>query len=41
MDFRECEAGNVKLKETDVEIKHKIDDAKRWIGFLKGIGKKG
>jgi hypothetical protein len=29
------------LKETDVEIKHKIDDAKRWIGFLKGIGKKG
>ncbi|TAN39631.1 MAG: methyl-accepting chemotaxis protein [Candidatus Methanoperedens sp.] len=41
MDLRECEAGKVRLKETDVEIKHKIDDAKRWIGFLKGIGKKG
>ena len=41
MDLRECEEGKVKLKETDLEIKHKIDDAKRWIGFLKGIGKKG
>ncbi len=40
MDIRECEEGTVKLKETDVEIRQKIDDAKRWIGFLKNIGKK-
>lgn len=40
MDIRDCEAGNVKLKEPDLEIRHKIDDAKRWIGFLKTVGKK-
>ncbi len=40
MDLRECEAGNVKLKEIDVETKHRIDDARRWVGFLKDIGKK-
>ncbi len=40
MDIRDCEAGNVKLKEPDIEIRRKIDDAKRWIGFLKNIGKK-
>jgi len=40
MDIKECEAGKVKLKEPDIEIRKKIDDAKRWIGFLKNIGKK-
>jgi len=40
MDIRDCEAGNVKLKEPDIEIRHKIDDAKRWIGFLKSVGTK-
>lgn len=40
MDIRDCEAGNVKLKEPDIEIRHKIDDAKRWIGFLKSVGNK-
>ena len=39
MDIKECEAGKVKLKEPDIEIRKKIDDAKRWIGFLKNIGK--
>ncbi|MBU4222120.1 MAG: methyl-accepting chemotaxis protein [Euryarchaeota archaeon] len=38
MDIRDCEAGNVKLKEPDIEIRRKIDDAKRWIGFLKSVG---
>jgi len=40
MDLRECEAGNVNLKEPDIETRKKIDDAKRWMGFLKDIGKK-
>ncbi len=40
MDIRDCEVGNVKLKEPDMEIRRKIDDAKRWIGFLKNVGKK-
>ncbi len=40
MDIRDCEAGNVKLKDPDIEIRHKIDDAKRWIGFLKSVGNK-
>jgi uncharacterized protein (DUF2267 family) len=40
MDLKECEAGKVKLKEPNDEIKQKIDDARRWIGFLKNVGKK-
>jgi hypothetical protein len=40
MDLRECEAGRVKLKEPRDEIKNKVDDARRWIGFLKNVGKK-
>lgn len=40
MDLRECEAGKVKLKESSDEIKRKVDDARRWIGFLKNVGKK-
>ncbi len=40
MDLRECETGRVKLKESSEEIRQKIDDAKRWLGFLKGVGKK-
>ncbi|NJD75839.1 MAG: methyl-accepting chemotaxis protein [Candidatus Methanoperedens sp.] len=40
LDLRECEAGKVKLKQSDSEVRQKIDDAKRWLGFLKNIGKK-
>jgi len=40
IDIKECEAGKVKLKEPDIENRKKIDDAKRWIGFLKNVGKK-
>lgn len=40
MDLRECEAGKVKLKESSDEIRRKVDDARRWIGFLKNVGKK-
>lgn len=40
MDLRECETGKVKLKESSDEIKRKVDDARRWIGFLKNVGKK-
>lgn len=40
MDIRDCEAGRVKLKEPTDEIKQKVDDARRWIGFLKNVGKK-
>lgn len=40
MDLRECEAGNVKLIGRKAETRQKIDDAKRWMGFLKNIGKK-
>ena len=40
MDLRECEAGKIKLKESRDEIRRKVDDARRWVGFLKNIGKK-
>lgn len=40
LDLRECEAGKKKLKESSDEIRQKVDDAKRWLGFLKNIGKK-
>lgn len=39
MDLKECEEGKVRLKEPQVEdIRKKVDDAKRWIGFLKNVG---
>lgn len=40
MDLKECEAGKVKLKEPSDEIKQKVDDARRWMGFLKNVGTK-
>lgn len=40
IDLRECEEGKVKLKESSEEIKRKIDDARRWIDFLKTVGKR-
>jgi len=40
MDLRECEAGKIKLKQSRDEIRRKVDDARRWVGFLKNIGKK-
>ncbi|NJD52469.1 MAG: methyl-accepting chemotaxis protein [Candidatus Methanoperedens sp.] len=40
MDLKECEAGKVRLKEPRDDIKRKVDDARRWIGFLKNVGKK-
>jgi len=40
IDLRECEEGKIKLKESSEEIRKKIDDAKRWLDFLKTIGKK-
>ncbi|MCX9088664.1 MAG: DUF5788 family protein [Candidatus Methanoperedens sp.] len=40
MDLKECEAGKIKLKEPSDDIKQKVDDARRWIGFLKNVGKK-
>ncbi len=40
MDLKECEAGRIKLIEPSNEIKQKVDDARRWVGFLKNVGKK-
>jgi len=40
IDLRECEEGKVKLKESGDEVKRKIDDARRWIDFLKTVGKR-
>ena len=40
MDLKECESGRVKLKGSGEDIKKKIDDAKRWLSFLKTVGKK-
>ena len=40
MDLKECESGKVKLKGEGEEIRKKIEDAKRWLGFLKNVGKK-
>lgn len=39
MDLKECETGKGKLKENEIETRKKIDDAKRWLGFLKNVGK--
>lgn len=40
IDLREIEAGKLKLKEPEDEIRKKVDDARKWIGFLKNIGKR-
>jgi hypothetical protein len=40
MDLKECESGRVQLKDSGEDIKKKIDDTKRWLGFLKTVGKK-
>jgi hypothetical protein len=39
-DIRECETGKVDLKEHNEDISPRIDDAKRWVSFLKTVGKK-
>ena len=40
IDIRECEAGKVILKESNEGTTQKIEDAKRWMSFLKNIGRK-
>jgi hypothetical protein len=40
MDLKECESGRIKVKESSDEIRKKVDDARRWMGFLKTVGKK-
>lgn len=40
MDIKECETGKIVLKEYNEDVRQRIDDAKRWIGFLKNVGKK-
>ena len=40
IDIKECENGNVNLKKHNEDIRQRIDDAKRWMGFLKTVGKK-
>lgn len=40
IDIRECETGKVNLKEPNEDVRQRIDDAKRWMNFLKNIGKK-
>lgn len=39
-DIRECETGKVNLKDHNEDIRQRIDDAKRWMNFLKTVGKK-
>lgn len=39
-DLRECETGKVNLKEPNEDIVKRIDDAKRWLAFLKTVEKK-
>lgn len=40
IDIKECETGNVNLKEHNEDIRQRIDDAKRWMNFLKTVGKR-
>lgn len=40
MDIKECETGKVNLKEHNEDVRQRIDDAKRWMNFLKTVGKK-
>ena len=39
IDLRECEAGKLRPKDSREEIRKKVNDARKWIGFLKNIGK--
>lgn len=40
IDIKECESGNVNLKEHNEDVRQRIDDAKRWMSFLRTVGKK-
>ena len=40
IDIKECEMGNINLKERDEDVRQRIDDAKRWMSFLKNVGGK-
>ena len=44
MDIKECETGKINLKEHNEDVRQsvrqRIDDAKRWVNFLKSVGKK-
>lgn len=40
IDIKECETGKVDLKECNEDVSQRVDDAKRWVSFLKTIGKK-
>lgn len=40
IDIKECETGNVNLKEHNEDVRQRIDDAKRWMSFLKTVGRK-
>jgi hypothetical protein len=39
-DIRECETGKVNLKEHNEDIKQRIDEAKRFMSFLKTVKKR-
>ncbi|MBE0521634.1 MAG: methyl-accepting chemotaxis protein [Candidatus Methanoperedenaceae archaeon] len=39
IDLRDCESGKLQPIETGAEIRTKVNDARRWLGFLKNIGK--
>lgn len=39
IDLRDCESGKVKPIDSAEEIRTKVNDAQRWLGFLKNIGK--
>ncbi|VVB86541.1 Uncharacterised protein [uncultured archaeon] len=40
VDLKECEAGKVRLINRDDDLRKKINDAKKWMEFLKTVGKK-
>lgn len=40
IDIKECEMGNVNMKEPNEDVRQRIDDAKRWMNFLKTVGGK-
>lgn len=40
IDIKECEMGNVNMKEPNEDVRQRIDDAKRWMSFLKTVGRK-
>jgi hypothetical protein len=39
MDLKDCGAGKFRSVEAKGEMKQKVEDTKRWLGFLKNIGK--